>query len=89
LLAEAAPARVGPQVHPLQLDGTVAEIAQPHRTGDRPGVFGDPERDVARGGVVEVAVELWIELEAELRQRVRDERAKARRVPQLERDDLD
>jgi hypothetical protein len=83
------PARLGTQVHPLQLDGAVAEIAQRHRADDLAAVLGDPERDIARSWVVEVAVERGIQLEAELGQGVGDERAKALRVPRFERDDFD
>jgi hypothetical protein len=75
------------QVHPLQLNHAVTEVAERDRADDVVLPLGDPKGDVARRRVVEVVVERGIELEAELRQRVRDQRAEAFRVPRLERDD--
>jgi hypothetical protein len=87
LFPEAAPARVGPEVHPLQLDHAIAEIAQRDRADHLALVLRDPQRCIGRLRVVEVAVECGIELEPELRQRVGDERAEAVSVTRLERDD--
>jgi hypothetical protein len=66
-------AHVRAQVHALQLDGGVAEIAERDRADDSARILGDPERRVARSRIVEVGVERRVELEAELRQRVGDE----------------
>jgi hypothetical protein len=87
LLPEALPARVGPEVHALQLDPAVAEVTECDRADHVALVLGDPERGVARARVVEVAVERGIELEPELRQRVGDERAESVGVTRLERED--
>jgi hypothetical protein len=87
LLAEAAAARLRTQVHALQLDSTVAQVAEGCRPDDTPGILRDPESGVARRRILQVAVERRINLEAELRQRVGDERTESICVPRLERDD--
>jgi hypothetical protein len=87
LPAEAATARVGAEVHPLQLDGAVAEVAKRRRSDDVAPILRDPQRGVRRPRIVEVAVERRVRLEAELAQRVLDERAEAIGVTPLERDD--
>jgi hypothetical protein len=87
LPAEAATARVGTDVHPLQLDRAVAEVAKRRRSDDVAPILRDPERGVRGPRIVEVAVEPRVRLEAELAQRVLDERAEAIGVTPLERDD--
>jgi hypothetical protein len=87
LPAAAVPARAGAEVHPLQLDGAVAEVAERHRSDDVAPVLGDPQRGVRGRRIVEIAVECRVRLEAELAQRVVDERAEAIGVTPLERDD--
>jgi hypothetical protein len=87
VLSESAPARLGTEVHALELHGSVAEVAQRDRADDVAVLLRDPQRSVGRCRVVEVAVECGIELEPELRQRVGDERAEPVRVTRLERDD--
>jgi hypothetical protein len=83
------PAHVRPQIHALQLDSAVAQVAERGRPDDVSAVLGDPERDIAGGRVVEVTVELGVQLKPELRQRVGDQRPKALRVARFERDDVD
>ena len=80
LPAEAAAALLRAQVHPLQLERVSAEVAQSYRSDDVAFVERDPQRRVRRGGIIEVAVERRIGLEAELAQRFGDERAESIRV---------
>jgi hypothetical protein len=87
LLADTPPAPVGTQVHPLQLDRAVAEVAKRNRPDHGVVVDGDPERGVYAGRVVEVSVELGVLLEAELMQCVGDQRTEAFEVRGLERND--
>jgi hypothetical protein len=81
------PARLGTQIHPLELDGAVAEVAQRSGADHTAVLLGYPKHGVARGGIVEIDVERRVQLEAKLRQRVRYERAKAVGMPRLERND--
>ena len=59
------------------------------RSCDEASGKGDPECGVSPGGIVEIAIELRIRLEAELSQRVDDERGESRGVLRLERHDVD
>jgi DNA primase len=81
------PACFGPQIHALELDAALFELAQRNRPDHRAGVLDDPQRGVGRCRIREIAVERRIELEAEFGQRFGDERTKAFRVARLERDD--
>jgi len=87
LPAEPASALVRTEVHALQLDPAVTEVAQRDRADDVRVVERDPQCRVRRLRIVEVGVELRIGLEAELAQRLRDQRAKAVCVRGLERND--
>ena len=87
LLAETAPAPVGTQVHPLQLDCAVAEVAERNRPDHSVVIDGDPEGGVCAGRIVEVRVEHRVLLEAELTQCLGDQRTEAFGVRGLERND--
>jgi DNA primase len=89
LLAQPTAARLGTQVHALQLERALVEPAQRDAAEDLVVVDRDPQRGVCPGRVVEVGIDLGIGLETELAQRLSDERAEAVRVGRLERDDVD
>src|SRR5207253_5143487 len=76
MLADPAAALARPQIHALELELARAEVAQRDRADHLGTAQRDPERGVGGAGIVEVSVELWVGLEAELTKRLGDERAK-------------
>jgi hypothetical protein len=87
LPAKPASALVGPQIHPLQLDGAAAQVAQRDRADDDTGGERDPQGDVRSARVVQIGVEFGVGLELELAQRVGDQRTEALGVRGFERND--